>query len=418
MANFADFADAPEPSPVDIAGDAAGTSASAAAAAASPTNSPVPYTKWYNLHERYTLNDFQQEGIILVIIVFIVAVHLYGTGANRRKAKKLSTAITPVLQKEYASVGFSAQNTQGVDSQELAKKLLKEKSPHQFTTYATGRQNVAFVDIHVNLVKRYNPFVVLMDHAMSLFFDSMPAPVERIQTIVYPFDGKEALTVPGQVPGAHELRKDSKSTYDGFVWAIVHKDTMKQLRDERYDVSITSTKDNSKLPNWVTVMTESAEITDTLLTPELVSAVEKVGDLLEHLIITDQPVDQPLALDDTTPKKRLYLSIKLPSSDDYSTVLPLFEYFLRLPDFLVQSAHFRPEVMRKVREIREETIRKLQKADEERKAEERALEKEKAKKLKREMDLKGMDAKAQKKYLEKEKEKEYRRNQKRATVKA
>lgn len=295
FSDFADFADAPEPSPVDIAGDAAGTSASAAAAAASPTNSPVPYTKWYNLHERYTLNDFQQEGIILVIIVFIVAVHLYGTGANRRKAKKLSTAITPVLQKEYASVGFSAQNTQGVDSQELAKKLLKEKSPHQFTTYATGRQNVAFVDIHVNLVKRYNPFVVLMDHAMSLFFDSMPAPVERIQTIVYPFDGKEALTVPGQVPGAHELRKDSKSTYDGFVWAIVHKDTMKQLRDERYDVSITSTKDNSKLPNWVTVMTESAEITDTLLTPELVSAVEKVGDLLEHLIITDQPVDQPLA---------------------------------------------------------------------------------------------------------------------------
>jgi hypothetical protein len=68
---------------------------------------------------------------------------------------------------------------------------------------------------------------------------------------------------------------------------------MKQLRDDRYDVSITTTKDNSKLPNWATVMSESAEVTDFLLTPELVKAVEQAGDLLEHLIVTDQPIDQP-----------------------------------------------------------------------------------------------------------------------------
>ena len=58
--------------------------------------------------------------------------------------------------------------------------------------------------------------------------------------------------------------------------------------------SLTSTKDSSKLPNWATVMSESAEITDFLLTPELVKAVESAGELLEHLIISDQPVDQPL----------------------------------------------------------------------------------------------------------------------------
>ncbi|RFU29976.1 hypothetical protein B7463_g6362, partial [Scytalidium lignicola] len=416
-ADFADFAEAPEPSPVDIAVDPAGTSA-AAAAAASSTGSAVPYTKWYNLHERYTWSDFQQEGIILVIIFVIAAVHLYGTRVNRRKAKKWSVAIAPALQKEFASVGFTGRSTDGLDNQELVKKLLKEKSPQDFATYATGRQNVAFVDINVNLFKRYNPFIMVMDYGLSLFFDSMPAPVERMHTTIYPFDGKEALTVPGQIPGAQELRKDTKSSYDGFVWAVVHKDTMKQLRDERYDVSITTTKDNAKLPNWATVMTESAEVTDLLLTPELVAAVEKAGDLLEHLIITDQPADKPVTLDDTTPKKRLYLSIKVPSSDDYSSVLPLFEYFLRLPDILVQSAHFRPEVMRKVRATREETIRKLQKADEEEKAEERALEREKAKKLKRDLELKALDAKAQKKYLEKEKEKELRKSQKKQTMKA
>ena len=108
--------------------------------------------------------------------------------------------------------------------------------------------------------------------------------------------------------------------------------------------------------------------------------------------------------------------MRLPASGDYSSVLPLFEYFIRLPDFLVQNAHFRPEVMRKVRTTREDMVRKLQKADEEEKAEERALDREKAKKLKRDADLKGLDAKAQKKYLEKERERDMKKSQKKQTM--
>jgi hypothetical protein len=68
---------------------------------------------------------------------------------------------------------------------------------------------------------------------------------------------------------------------------------MQAIRDERYDASITFTKDNAKLPAWLTVMSESAEITEALLTPELVKAAEKAGELLEYLLITDQPVDKP-----------------------------------------------------------------------------------------------------------------------------
>jgi hypothetical protein len=68
---------------------------------------------------------------------------------------------------------------------------------------------------------------------------------------------------------------------------------MKDLREERYDVSITFTKDHAKLPNWATVMSESAEITNALLTDELVDAINKAGDLFDYLIITDQPVEKP-----------------------------------------------------------------------------------------------------------------------------
>jgi hypothetical protein len=269
--------------------------------------SGVPYTKWYNVHERYSLSDFKQEGVILGLILIIVAIHLYGTRANRQKAKKWIAAHAPVLQKEFALVGFGGRvspSVEDVESEGLAKSMasdslelpvdiLKEKSPQEFATYATGRQNIAFLDINLNLFKRYSPLTMLGEYVLSLFFETMPAPVEGMEAILYPFDGREALTIPGQAPGAHELRKDSKSSYDGFVWAIVNKETMKQLRDDRYDVSITTTKDSPKLPNWVTVMSESAEITDFLLTPELVKAIEDAGELLNHLIITDQPIDQP-----------------------------------------------------------------------------------------------------------------------------
>lgn len=298
--DFADFAEAPEPSPVPFS--AIPGAPSSAGAGSTPTGlTSVPYTKWYNVHERYSLSDFKQEGVILVFLVIIIIVHLVGTRVNRKKANSWIRAHAPVLQKEFALVGFGLPNQEtGNEAKSLAngslqlpEDILKEKSPQEFATYATGRQNVAFLDINLTLLKRYSPLSLIAEFGLSLFFDSMAAPAEKMEAIMYPFDGKEALTVPGQLPGAHELRKDSKSTYDSFVWAIVNKDTMKQLRNDRYDVSITSTKDHAKLPVWATVMSESAEVTDALLTPELIKAIEGAGDLLEHLIITDQPMEQP-----------------------------------------------------------------------------------------------------------------------------
>ena len=49
----------------------------------------------------------------------------------------------------------------------------------------------------------------------------------------------------------------------------------------------------------------------------------------------------------------------------------LFAYFLRLPDILVQTAHYRPEALRKIKQTREEEQLKIKKADEDEKAEER-----------------------------------------------
>jgi len=317
------------------------------------------------------------------------------------------------LREEFAVVGYGVSGTGQLlgDQNEL-----KEKSKDVFQSYATGRQNVAFVDIKLSLYKRYNPVALIGDYVMGFFFESMPAPSEKVEITVYAFDGKEGQVVP-RASSAETEKKGKDSTYDGFVWAVVHKDSMKKLRDDRYDLSLTTTKDSPKLPNWATVMSESAEITDTLLTQDLVKAIEGCGEDLEALVVTDMPEDAPKTLNELVPKKRLSLSMRLTSSGTPQS-LALFQAFLRLPDHLVSSAHFRAEVLRRVKATREEVSKKIKKLDDEEKAEERKTLSDKAKKDERERKLKGLSAEDQRKFLEKEREKDQRRRQGKKTMKA
>jgi hypothetical protein len=286
--DFADFAGAPDPSPTP----SPFTAPSGGAFLGSPVATGKPYTKWYNVHERYSWIDFRPEGAILAVASVLLILHVFGARLNRSKAKAWLKANGPVLKSEFAVVGFNAIPTMELAAEDDTN-MMKEKSLFEFASYGTGRQNVAFVDIKLTLQKRFNPIINLFEMGLHLFSENFQAPTDIMEATIYPFDGKEAQVVPG-LPGAAELRtRDSKSTYDGFVWAIVNKDKMKRLRDDRYDVSITFTKDNSKLPVWLTCMSESAEITDSFLTPELADACEKAGDLLEYLIISDQPLEKP-----------------------------------------------------------------------------------------------------------------------------
>lgn len=287
QADFADYAGAPEPTPAAISPLTTGTGAAQAAPTSLGANRP--YTAWYRVWERTTKDDFQLEMYILPFIFVLVAVHLWGTKRNRSKAKAWMKAHAPVLTQEFAQVGYrrpqSEQSVANVDS------MLKEKKADEYQTYATGRQNVAFVDIKLSMAKYFNPFLWVGENMLPLFFESFAPPVERIEAVAYAFDGRETKIAPSY--GQGDAKKVTNSTFDGFVFAVVHKDMMKRMRDERYDLSLTTTRDNAKLPVWTTVMSESAEVTDLLLTPELIKAVEQAGDNFEAIIVSDQPVDAP-----------------------------------------------------------------------------------------------------------------------------
>lgn len=243
-------------------------------------------------------------------MIVIIVLHVWGRRKNRAKANGWIRAHVQSLQKEYAQVGSrekkesSAEDDQESGSakakpEELVapEQLLRETTAQEFHIYATGRQNVAFTDTKVTLYKRHNPATLIVEFVLAGIFDTIKYPTEKVLLTTYTFDGREKDLVPSKSPEQKEAieaqAKSRSSTYDNFVWAVVHKETMKGLRDERYDLSLTSTREHAKLPHWAAVMSESAEVTETLLTSDLINAIEKAGDAFDYMVVTDQPLDKP-----------------------------------------------------------------------------------------------------------------------------
>lgn len=132
------------------------------------------------------------------------------------------------------------------------------------------------------------------------------------------------------------------------------------------------------------------------------------------------PANCYFSVEETRAKKRVILSLRLPSGDtaaDYSHTQPLFHVFLGLTDHLVVGAHFRQEIARKLRTTRDEELRRLVRHIDDEKTEERKVQAEKLKREERDRLLRGMSADEQRKYLEKEKERENKRLMKKGTIK-
>ncbi|KAF3917902.1 hypothetical protein ABW20_dc0108312 [Dactylellina cionopaga] len=415
-ADFADFAASTVES-IANAATAAAASAGTSIAHAQPTGLPARPSifgdehPWYAFWMRVGPTDFITEYFILSFLAVMIGWHFIGVGLNRKIAKNWIMKHVPLLQREYARVGFQRTLTTTEEAKEDVaagkfvgneKDLIREESSQEFTHYASGRMNVLSTVFDINLKGRGNPFLWAFEIISAFLMDSISAPSDTVTVTTYTADGSDASKTGGH-----------NSKYDSFVWGVVNKKAMAKHRAARYDLSLTKTVDTVKLPPWLTVMTESSEITDILLTKELITALEKAGDSFQYLLITDQPIEKPSTVTEfDKARKRLVLHFNIESNTDS---VALMDYFLRLPDFLVANARFRPEIIRKVRTLREDERRKLERVEEDKKAEERQLEKDEKKKQDRDAKLRGLSADEQKKFLEKERDKEMKKAAKKQT---
>ncbi|KAK9450330.1 uncharacterized protein V1518DRAFT_413567 [Limtongia smithiae] len=359
----------------------------------------LPFVKrvWYY--------NWASELSFISVVVGFLALHFIGDFLNRRIAYSWITAQVDNLRTQFHQVGFDPVSPLADVASDPAplpgpKKIMKRLGPLDFIFYATGRLNVYMMHGKLTLLTRNNLITLVMDYVLS-FFTNLPVPSDRLELLVTPADDTA-----------------TKSTYDGFVFAIVHKSLMKSVRDHSYDLSLTRTTDSPKLPLSFTVMSEASEVTEALLTPELAAAIKAAENVLQYLVISDLPVDRFKSSAEYIPKKRALLVLTPRSSAaDAEATTSIINAFLATIDVAVVKAHWRPEVLRKLKNTRDEEVRKLKKVEEEERAEELARIRAKEKKDLSKTEARGLTAEEQKKLQAKEREKDVRRMRSKQTRK-
>jgi len=206
-----------------------------------------------------------------------------------------------------------------------------------------------------------------------------------------------------------------------FVWAVVAKDELLSIKDDRWDLTFTRTSENPKLPPTLSVMSEFADVTDNLLKPfgsfSLSAALSDPAILpyFRSLSVTDQPRDRPATGPLATPEreKHVILSLTAPPPSRAAATAPLVAAAFAFIDCL-SKVSLRPETRIKLKKTREDLDRNLKDEAQSDKKEEatQALEDKKAAKRKAEEErVSRLSAVEQKKVIERERKRSIRKQQ-------
>ncbi|KAK1236578.1 hypothetical protein PQX77_000130 [Marasmius sp. AFHP31] len=326
---------------------------------------------------------FKTEVYLVGIIVLYVVAWFIGKGVNGRKAESWVDAHKPVLEQQ-----FSKANQRG---------LLRDGYT-DFFTFSTGRRNIA--SLHVVLA-----FRPIHDLLQYIFYT-----VRTLVDLDYRFRDDLELDfklLPNALP--HD-----------FVWAVVAKEELRKIKDDRWDLTFTKTSENPGLPPNLSVMSEFADVTDNILRISPLANIlkdPKIQPYFRSLSVTDQPRDRPAKpVEAEKREKHVILTLSIPPSSHTKDTVPIVEAVFPFIDSLTKI-NLRPETKTKLKKVREDLDKSL-KADAVAKAkeeQEQAREDQKAAKRRAEEErIAKLPAAEQQKVLilEREKKRSIRKQQK------
>jgi len=342
---------------------------------------------------------FQNEIYLLGALLTYVVFHFIGKTLNARRANKWFDAHSALYEAQFSKPAQDGGLTQDGNS--------------DFFAFSTGRRAVSHLHTTFTLRPRHD----LVQYVYQFIRGLAELDYRVGDDLELDFTLKDTDNIPNA------------------VWAIVAKDEMKSIRKERWDLTFTKTSDNSKLPPTLIVMSEFADITDTLLKPHgplSLAALVSQPEILPYfrsLSITDQPRTRPLVPIPTDQRsKHLILSLRLPSSSASAT-LPFISGVFQLVDVIAAEGGWgigkgplgggksgiglnpslRPETRTKLKKTREDVDKELKEEAVKEKKEEEADAKAAAKKKAEEERLNRLSAAEQKKVLDRERKRAMRK---------
>ncbi|KAI5952351.1 hypothetical protein KGF54_003217 [Candida jiufengensis] len=334
--------------------------------------------------QRVQLRDWTIEFFTFGFIVLFTLLWKVGDFYNELKVKRFLSGVEQVFKKQFYQFGV------------LPNKLYIKDSSENFASYATGRLNIAKVDLKFILKPRQNLFLWILETFFSLFTTSVQTPEDKVEIIITP-SGK----------------------YDNFISAIVSKLGMNEARKFNYFLSLCKTTDSPNLPESFVYMSEANEFQDKITTPELKQSLTlQSANFLKVIAFTDQSSIRPETLKEFIPHRKVILEFKLTtSSEDLKIISSVLDSVFSILDKLSdQVITFKPETIKKIVKTREIEIEKLKKIEQEIKNEKIADEQAKLKREEREK-LRNMSREDQLKAEKKAQEKKQKKLQKKQRVK-
>lgn len=328
------------------------------------------------LFQRIKAHDWKLEYMTIGFTLAFIVLFKIGDYLNERKVTTFLNSQKELFFKNFAQFGVSPDATYIKDLSEA------------YSSYASGRENIAKVDITFKLKPRHNTFVWLLESGLSFFTESVASPQDRVDIVITP-----------------------SIEYDNFITAIVSKIGMNDFRKFNYFLSLTKTSDSNKLPESFVFMSEAAEFQEKTLTEPLREALKlESASFLRYIAFTDQAVEKPATLSGFQPQRRIIVSSHLVGGKQQLQQITdvLAALFALVDDLASKKIEFKVEALRKIVKTREVEIAKFRKIEEEIKAEIKAEEDAKLKKEERDRVRKLSPAeqeKIEKKALEKQRKK-------------
>lgn len=350
-----------------------------------------PYTS-YSLDElnemsiiqRILINDWKLELITLSFTLAFAFLFKLGDWYNNKLVEDFMAGIKGTLTKNFYQVGTSKTD------------LYIKDSAENYSSYATGRENIAKVNIDFKIRPRNNIFVWVIEGVLSFFTEFVQKPIDKVDIVIYP-----------------------NFQYDNFISAIVSKLGMNDFRKFNYFLSLTKTSDSSKLPESFVFMSEGSEFQEKILTDDLVDSLSvESASYLRYLSFTDQATEKPETPEQCEPFRRVVISLKLSTSkSDLEKISKTLEAVFDIIDSIAEKKiTFKSEALKKVAKTREAELSKILKAIELEKQEIEAEEKAKLKKEERDR-VRNLSPEEQAKLEKKEMEKRQKKLQKKQRVK-
>ncbi|KAK6454386.1 uncharacterized protein RJT20DRAFT_130509 [Scheffersomyces xylosifermentans] len=335
------------------------------------------------IFQRLAVNDWRLEFITLSFITVFVFLFAIGDWYNKRLVVSYLESLRGAFEKNFYQYGVSP------------KDLYIKDNSESYASYATGRNNIAKVNITIKLKPRHNLFVWVLETVLSFFASSVQLPEDKVDFVITPARSAE---------------------YDNFIAAIVSKLGMNEHRKFNYFLSLTKTSDSTNLPESFVYMSEANEFQEKITTPELKKALTlQAASFIKYIAVTDQPVEKPESIQEFLPQRKIIFSTSLVSnSAQLQQIGQILDALFSVVDKLAsKEISFKPEALKKVVKTRESEISKIQKIREEIKQEELAAEKAKLRREERDK-LRTLSReeqiKAEKKAQEKKQRKQLKKN--------